>query len=247
MDDEIARGVCREMRLETMKEDDVLLTEGEELSNFYIILEGSVKVWNKTNGPRTVKELTANGGLWTVAEREFETIVIEVKQIKNAWPGGAQKDVSPECWSLVKKLERIHKDSLKLLAKGRACMKNDFDQVLRSQDTRPEFGSDGQDFVELLRTSFTLVGDVRREYLGHEAATMMSGSTHSIKAQRVNVILDLSVKLQAFLLDKIEQLAPIYKVSTRVSFSEIVLGLSKPSNFVICFVGNTCAGHKLLL
>ena len=213
MDDEVALGVCREMKLETMTDGDVLLKEGTELYRSYIILDGSVRVWNKASGPRAAKDLQCGGGLWAVAEAEVEAIAEETKRVKTAWPGGAASAFSPEAWSLMQNLEVIYKSSLRLLGKGRACMRHDLDQVLRPQEIKPDFGSEGKEFIELLRQSLTMSEAVRKEYLGHKTAVKMSGLTRSTRGQRVHVILDLSVNLQSFLLGKIERLAPVYDVA----------------------------------
>jgi hypothetical protein len=213
MDNDIARDVCREMRLETMTDGEMLLKEGSELYRFYIILDGSVQVWNRSDRIGAAsKELQCGGGLWSVAEVEFEAVVHQVKKITKAWPGGAEQDFSAETWQLMQNLDVIVRESFQLLQDGRLCMRNDLDLVLRQQDVMPDFGRDGKDLVKLLCSSLTLAEVVRKEYLGHETAVKMSGATKTIKGERVKMILDLSVKLQSVLTAKVQALAAVYRV-----------------------------------
>ena len=76
----------------------------------------------------------------------------------------------------------------------------------------PDFGSDGQHFVELLQRTLLLAEIVRKEYLGHETAIKMAGTTKTIRGERIRAILDLAVQLQSYLMKKIELLAPVYQV-----------------------------------
>lgn len=105
-------------------------------------------------------------------------------------------------------------------------MKNDLDLVLRDQvpvkcsaiscliqAIFPNFGEDGKKFVRSLRATLKHAETVRKEYMGHQTHMRLSQQERTMRAEKINTMLDLVVRLQLFLSTKIDELAPVYAVS----------------------------------